>query len=568
MSYQALYRKYRSQTFSEMVGQENVSNTLKNEVKTGKISHAYLFSGPRGTGKTSAAKIFAKAVNCPHQIDGEPCNQCEVCQQITEGTFDDVLEIDAASNNGVDEIREIRDKVNYAPTQGKYKVYIIDEVHMLSTGAFNALLKTLEEPPENVVFILATTELYKVPATILSRVARFQFKSIRQTSIVEHIQSILDENSINYSNEAVKLIAKAALGGMRDALSILDQALSLDSKELTIENALIVSGLVSEQLKDQYVSHINQHEIEAALSTLSLLFDEGVQVNRFIDELLGYFRDLLLYQKASNLISHPSDLFIENSQIDTAQVLGYVSKINQAVESIRFASQPKLILEILTISLAEKHDDASKDILINTGVSDEFKQLKQTVASLQSDLLALQNGHQVSKKQAVSKPVVKTVQVSVSKDEIVKILNEAEKQKLVEIQRVWNEFLDHLTPIQRALLNSSRPVAASQHGVILEFTEEILAKKAMENQNLPLEFENLLSSLVGFSPRMVGIGHDNWLPIRDQFRAQFRANKQNNTQETSMQNEQELSEVEDKAQFVQEARQFFGDIVEVVDEVE
>ncbi len=229
--YQALYRKYRSQRFDDMVGQTVISTTLKKTVDSGKISHAYLFSGSRGTGKTSAAKIFAKAMNCPNQVDGEPCNQCDICRDITKGSLDDVIEIDAASNNGVDEIRDIRDKSTYAPSRATYKVYIIDEVHMLSTGAFNALLKTLEEPTENVVFILATTELHKIPATILSRVQRFEFKAIKLADIREHMASVLDEESVPYDKDALTLIARRAEGGMRDALSILDQALSLSTDQ-------------------------------------------------------------------------------------------------------------------------------------------------------------------------------------------------------------------------------------------------------------------------------------------------------------------------------------------------
>ena len=290
--YQALYRKYRSQTFGQLVGQQVVATTLRQAVEQGKISHAYLFSGPRGTGKTSVAKIFAKAMNCPNQKDGEPCNDCYICQAITEGSLEDVIEIDAASNNGVDEIRDIRDKSTYAPSLAKHKVYIIDEVHMLSTGAFNALLKTLEEPTENVVFILATTELHKIPATILSRVQRFEFKSIKTQDIIGHIEWILEQEGIDFEKEGVQIIARRAEGGMRDALSILDQALSLTQENrLTTDIAEEITGSISLGALDAYVAALIAHDAVTALDNLNLIFDSGKNMARFVTDLLHYLRD-------------------------------------------------------------------------------------------------------------------------------------------------------------------------------------------------------------------------------------------------------------------------------------
>mgnify|MGYP002726691802 FL=1 len=289
--YQALYRKYRSQTFDEMVGQTVISTTLKQAVSSGKISHAYLFSGPRGTGKTSAAKIFAKAMNCPHQVNGEPCNHCDICHDITNGSLEDVIEIDAASNNGVDEIREIRDKSTYAPSRATYKVYIIDEVHMLSTGAFNALLKTLEEPTENVVFILATTELHKIPATILSRVQRFEFKAIKLAAIRDHLADILGKEGITYEEDALTLIARCAEGGMRDALSILDQALSLTSdNHVSLSIAEEITGSISMTALDDFVANVLANQTSQALTNLETIFDSGKSMSRFATDLLNYLQ--------------------------------------------------------------------------------------------------------------------------------------------------------------------------------------------------------------------------------------------------------------------------------------
>lgn len=310
--YQALYRKYRSQTFGEMVGQEVVATTLKQAIEQGKISHAYLFSGPRGTGKTSAAKIFAKAMNCPNQVDGEPCNDCYICQAITEGSLEDVIEIDAASNNGVDEIRDIRDKSTYAPSLATYKVYIIDEVHMLSTGAFNALLKTLEEPTENVVFILATTELHKIPATILSRVQRFEFKSIKVTDIQEHLAAILTKEGLAFDEQALTIIARRAEGGMRDALSILDQALSLSQhQQVTVDIAEEITGSISLRALDDYVASLRQADSASALGHLQTLFDQGKSMSRFATDLLHYLRDLLIVQTGGEN-THLTAGFTEN----------------------------------------------------------------------------------------------------------------------------------------------------------------------------------------------------------------------------------------------------------------
>ena len=275
MAYQALYRKYRSQRFDEMVGQEVVATTLKNAIVNHQISHAYLFSGPRGTGKTSAAKIFAKAINCPNQVDGEPCNNCFICDSITKGSLDDVIELDAASNNGVDEIREIRDKSTYAASQATYKVYIIDEVHMLSTGAFNALLKTLEEPTENVVFVLATTELQKIPATIISRVQRFAFKSITTGDIRTYLAKIMADEGLEFDGKALDVIAKAAEGGMRDALSLLDQALSFSSGKLEENDALLVTGSIAADALVTYVAALFEHDEAKALMELDKIFSEG-----------------------------------------------------------------------------------------------------------------------------------------------------------------------------------------------------------------------------------------------------------------------------------------------------
>ena len=351
--YQALYRKYRSQTFGQLVGQEVIATTLRQAVEQGKISHAYLFSGPRGTGKTSVAKIFAKAMNCPNQKGGEPCNDCYICEAITNGSLEDVIEIDAASNNGVDEIRDIRDKSTYAPSLAPHKVYIIDEVHMLSTGAFNALLKTLEEPTENVVFILATTELHKIPATILSRVQRFEFKSIKTPAIQDHLKAVLDKEGIDYEEEAVAIIARRAEGGMRDALSILDQALSLIAgAQLTTATAEEITGSISQEALDLYVAALSAQDATAALDQLNLIFDNGKNMARFVTDLLQYLRDLLIVQTGGENL-HVSERFNQNLAIPQATLFAWIDLATRSLADIKNSLQPKIYTEMMTIRLAE-----------------------------------------------------------------------------------------------------------------------------------------------------------------------------------------------------------------------
>ena len=386
--YQALYRKYRSQTFGQLVGQQVVARTLRQAVEQEKISHAYLFSGPRGTGKTSVAKIFAKAMNCPNQVNGEPCNDCYICESITNGSLEDVIEIDAASNNGVDEIRDIRDKSTYAPSLAKHKVYIIDEVHMLSTGAFNALLKTLEEPTENVVFILATTELHKIPATILSRVQRFEFKSIKLPDIVHHLESILATEGIAYEADAVQIIARRAEGGMRDALSILDQALSLTAgSELTTAIAEEITGSISLAALDQYVAAILAHDATAALDQLAIIFDNGKNMARFVTDLLQYLRDLLIVQTGGEN-THASDLFAANLEADQARLFALIDQATTSLADIKNSLQPRIYTEMMTIKLAESTGQVSNSAAVEvpSNVLAQLEDLKKEVAQLKQQL--------------------------------------------------------------------------------------------------------------------------------------------------------------------------------------
>ena len=275
MEYQALYRAFRPQTFEDVVGQKHVTKTLRNAIIRDKESHAYLFSGPRGTGKTSIAKIFAKALNCRFGAEGEPCNECDICMSITEGSANDVIEIDAASNNGVDEIRNIREKVKYAPSEAMYKVYIIDEVHMLTTGAFNALLKTLEEPPGHAIFILATTEPHKIPATIISRCQRFDFKAIELNEIVERLKYVAKSESLEYEADAIEYIARTSEGGMRDALSIMDQVIAYSNNAITLDDAIMITGGIKSEELNEWLKLIDHRDSREAFIKYHQFIEEG-----------------------------------------------------------------------------------------------------------------------------------------------------------------------------------------------------------------------------------------------------------------------------------------------------
>lgn len=533
--YQALYRKYRSQNFSQLVGQEVVAKTLKQAVEQEKISHAYLFSGPRGTGKTSVAKIFAKAMNCPNQVGGEPCNNCYICQAVTDGSLEDVIEMDAASNNGVDEIREIRDKSTYAPSLARYKVYIIDEVHMLSTGAFNALLKTLEEPTQNVVFILATTELHKIPATILSRVQRFEFKSIKTQDIKEHILYILEKENISSEPEAVEIIARRAEGGMRDALSILDQALSLtQGNELTTAISEEITGTISLSALDDYVAALSQQDVPKALACLNLLFENGKSMTRFVTDLLHYLRDLLIVQTGGEN-THHSSVFVENLALPQENLFEMIRLATVSLTDIKSSLQPKIYAEMMTIRLAEIKPEPS----LSGAVESEISALRQEVARLKQELA---NVGTIPKPNspAPSRPATGKTVYRVDRNKVQSILQEAvenpdlARQNLIRLQNAWGEVIESLGGPDKALLVGSQPVAANEHHAILAFESNFNAGQTMKRDNLNTMFGNILSQAAGFSPEILAISMEEWKEVRAAFSAKAKSSQAEKEAEESL----------------------------------
>lgn len=561
MSYQALYRVWRPQRFADVVGQQVITQTLKNAIITNQISHAYLFAGPRGTGKTSAAKIFAKAINCHHQKDGEPCNECEICQSITAGTLNDVIEIDAASNNGVEEIRDIRDKAKYAPTQADYKVYIIDEVHMLSSGAFNALLKTLEEPPANVIFILATTEPHKIPLTILSRVQRFDFHRISPQDTFDRMKYILDQKKFKYEEKALWVIANAAEGGMRDALSILDQALSFGDDDVTLDDALLVTGSVTKKLLQTYFQQVATHEGPAALKTMDQILGQGKDGQRFIEDLISFIRDLLLYQESPELIEIAAtglkeEDFQELGQLANAQQLyQMIDVLNQVQDEMRFTTHPDVYLEVLTIRLSQ----ISSEQPSTTGTADqqEIDQLKQQVQSLQQMVQKLSkqappdNQSRVQPKKAT--PTGQSVRINL--EQVYQILDHATKQDLVDLQNMWPDILNLLNPAYRSLIELSKPVAASPDGVVVAFDNGFLLQKASVG-NLADDVNQGLEKITGSERHVAFVPSGKWPQIRHDFLADRGYFKKQST--TQVKDPVKASQQKQHDQITSQAEKFFG----------
>jgi len=372
MSYTALYRKFRPGLFEDVKGQEHIVTTLKNQIKANRIGHAYLFTGTRGTGKTTVAKIFAKTVNCESPTENGPCGECRTCKAIAAGASMNVIEIDAASNNGVDNIREIVDEVSYSPAEGKYKVYIIDEVHMLSIGAFNALLKTLEEPPSYVIFILATTEVHKLPITILSRCQRYDFKRISIDTITNRMQELIDAEGVQVEEKALRYIAKTADGSMRDALSLLDQCIAFHlGSELTYDKVLDVLGAVDTEVFSRLLRHVLEKNVLGCVKLLEEIVMQGRELTQFVTDFSWYLRNLMLVQSSDNLedvIDMSSDnlerLKEEAEMVEMSAIIRYIRTFSELAGQIKYASQKRILVEIALIKLCKPSMESNTEALL------------------------------------------------------------------------------------------------------------------------------------------------------------------------------------------------------------
>lgn len=567
MDYQALYRMYRPQSFDDVVGQTHVTKTLRNAISKGKQSHAYIFSGPRGTGKTSIAKVFAKAINCLNSDDGEPCNECAICKGITQGTNSDVIEIDAASNNGVDEIRNIRDKVKYAPSESKYKVYIIDEVHMLTTGAFNALLKTLEEPPSHAIFILATTEPHKIPPTIISRAQRFDFKAISMDQIVDRLKFVAESQSLEYDNAALEFIAKTSEGGMRDALSIMDQAIAFGDERLTLQDALNVTGSVDEAALNELFKDVVEGNVKEAFGRYHHFISEGKEVNRLINDMIYFVRDTIMIKTSNESIEYDA---LVSFELDTLYRM--IDIINDTLVSIRFSVNQNVHFEVLLVKLAEmiKAQPQTVQNMATTAVATEPDNdvLLQRMEQLENELKTLkaQGASNSGQTQQPKKPT-RTVQRSknaFSMQQIAKVLDKANKEDIKLLKDHWQEVIDHAKSNDKkslvSLLQNSEPVAASEDHVLVKFEEEIHCEIVNKDDEKRNNIESVVCNIVNKTVKVVGVPSDQWLRVRSEYIQNRNANGENNS---------ESGEAQQPAQVdvAQKAKDLFGEeTVHMIDE--
>ena len=602
MAYQALYRVYRPRTFDDMVGQEVITQTLKNAIEAHQTGHAYLFSGPRGTGKTSAAKIFAREVN-------------GISPDTDETQIPDIIEIDAASNNGVDEIRNIRDSANYAPIEAQYKIYIIDEVHMLSTGAFNALLKTLEEPPANVKFILATTEPQKIPATILSRTQRFDFKRIDDATIQTRMAAILDKQSVEYDQDALRVIANAAEGGMRDALSILDQVIAYGSDKVTVENALQVTGSTTTEALLSFLQQVSEGDTRNALQTLHTILLDGKDAQRFVADMIGLLRDVMLSPIAPNLIKTTASVELLkqlNQKIGQQRIQIMMLALDETQKELLQTMQSDVYLELLTVKLSlagskstptsskinhsqslatPKHSSEAEPSVSPSMTVDDMSSpitkpssspVKSTNNDTQSDT---QQSALTQEKIAnvdpepVLQPVASNKKLSArtGQEAVFAVLSVARRETLTSATQLWPELQQQFDVAKQAFLTIAKPVAASDEAIVLAFDYPALLAEALQDAELQAQLvQHLSESNLPFA--LVLISKDEWKIDRAAYVSRLRGGEKitvklsdipvvkANVEKIPVEQDDTVAVVNDTPEIVKQAQSLFGeDLVNIVD---
>ncbi len=615
MAYKALYRAYRPQNFDELAGQGHIVKTLKNAIKQNKIAHAYLFCGPRGTGKTTIAKILAKAINCTSQGENIPCNECENCKAINEGTHQDIIEIDAASNNGVDEVRDLIEKVKYAPINGKYKVYIIDEVHMMSTGAFNALLKTLEEPPTHVVFILATTEPQKILPTIISRCQRFDFGKITENDIIERLKKVLEEENIQCEDEAISLIASLADGGMRDALSILEQCLAY-SDQLTLKDVNEIYGIVSVPQKIEFIRSLMHKDIPSILRKIEEMFETGIDIKRLTIDLIDILKDIVIFKNTNDY----DNLFIlgkNNIQkivpyITIEETFEFIDILIQTDQQYKYASNTKLYFELATLKIANsvKNDQkiASDTTYIKPEVNilqtstqpsqvekitvikenkqppiqkeNEIKEEKINQEMIQDQQEIINEENSVIENNDVNEEIIDAVLVEEQPKEIIQnievdfndllnILVQANRQILNAIQEKWSVIKRYQFNLNTAkyasMLCDGKVVAASVGGLVIAFEYQPSVNQINDGRYY-YELKKFLKEVLSDDYDFIAILASEWPNVRQKFIELKKSNQLPIPRPIHLSHIKEIKPEEEVKQY-SEAEKFglelFGDIVEI-----
>ena len=495
LTYTALYREWRPKTFNDVVGQEHITTTLKNQILNNRIAHAYLFCGTRGTGKTSTAKVFAKALNCLNLKEGEPCNECEMCRKINEGLAIDVTELDAASNNGVDKIRDIIDDVKYPPQESKYKVYIMDEVHMLSAGAVNAFLKTLEEPPNNVIFILATTDPQKLPITILSRCQRFDFKRINNSEITARLKKIIDDQNMLADDKSLNLIARVSDGAMRDSLSILDQAISMGNGNVDYNTVVSMLGLVTNEHLFNLTNAVIQRNVEKSIKVIEDVIYSGKDIYLFIKDLISHYRNLLM-AKVTHNPEEVLDMSEENielikeqsSRLRAEEIMRCIRILQEAGNNAKLSKQARLYCELAIIKMCKIEYDTSSEVML-TRLNKLEESLRNGSIKVSTVVPQENNSKDVKKKDIV----ISKQESNINQNEDSYITgNSDSKITINDVQKAWRDILEGFKArramVIGSLLQTGRPVSCSNGIVTVEFEQQYKfgRDRLSESKNTPI----------------------------------------------------------------------------------